>query len=610
LVDIHRFPQGALTELAAGHGDRSVTGRLRAAQHSKHLMLLHAVAKDVADIDARTPALDAFRAGYDVLAKVQDEHPDDVARLVRLPHVGAWAHDCIVRLDQGLTPDYGYLAMLAAVVALRAGTGFELDVPVRDGQVRLPGLGCLTVPRDAVNGTSAEEQDSWVRLSSNGEHLTVGQFVSLRCEALRPASLEEAEDDGTAEWAAWWSGTPLVQVSAAGHPWDVLLEVVASQFGRPSFQPIPAMTAEEAGHWRDRMQAAWQVLARQQRWPLDAFADVVSVIAPLAWDDEADFVSATSPAAFGAIATSLPPDPVVMAETLIHEFQHLKLSALLDLVPLVARGGGQVLAYAPWRPDPRPAAGLLQGLYAHLAIARFWETQRDMEDDPDDLFRAEVLYERWRQTIGPTADTLLGMDCLTPEGVRFVETLRDQGHLTESGPVSPEAREKAEEVALDHWLTWQVSHIGLADAGIAKTAALFVHGESPDHETLPAGRVEPYIRPVGPTVRSQMLALRHCEPKRFRRLHGSGKLLLSRADGLLIDGRAREAVEAYREDILIAADPTPQNWVGLAIAASRVTSPSLRKAFTARLPLMLDVHCHLARHGVKSDPMDLAAWLA
>ena len=37
-----------------------------------------------------------------------------------------------------------------------------------------------------------------------------------------------------------------------------------------------------------------------------------------------------SPAAFGAIATSWPPDPVTLAETLVHEFQHVKLCGLLD----------------------------------------------------------------------------------------------------------------------------------------------------------------------------------------------------------------------------------------------------------------------------------------
>src|ERR1700678_3819164 len=60
----------------------------------------------------------------------------------------------------------------------------------------------------------------------------------------------------------------------------------------------------------------------------------VSVIVPLVADDN-DLDSATTPSAFGAIAASFPPSPVIMAETLVHEFQHLKLCALMNIVPLI-----------------------------------------------------------------------------------------------------------------------------------------------------------------------------------------------------------------------------------------------------------------------------------
>ena len=613
MISTHRLSPEALAELAVGHGDRGVVGYLRAAQHSKHLMLLHALAKVVAGLDASSLAVDAFRSGYDLLAKVQAERPDEFARLVSLPQVGAWAHDCIVRLDQGLTPDYGYLAMLAVASALRAGIGFELDAPIGEGQVRLPGLGCLIVAPDtdtpAVRATTPTG-DSSVRLSSNGEHLTVGQFVRLRCDTLRPADPEKP-DVGNAESDKWWSGTPLVRATAAGHTWDALLEVDESHLSRFPFPAAAVLTAEELKRWQDRVQAAWLVLARQNKWPLDAFADVVSVVVPLAQHADADFVSVTSPAAFGAIATSWPPDPVAMAEMLIHEFQHLKLSALLDMVPLVARGGGKALGYAPWRPDPRPTGGLLQGMYAHLAVARFWDTQRDMEDDPDDLFRAQVLYERWRRTIESTADRLLAMDdCLTPEGVWFVETLKSQGRMLETGSVPSSARELADETALDHWLTWQVRHIELDPAGIARTAVAYLSGESPHQETLPEGRIQACIRQVAPTARSRMLGMRQCEPKRFRQIRASGECLLSRADDLLLNGNAYKASEAYREEILAGVAPLLQNWVGLAIAASRVAPPLLQHAFATRLPLMFEVHRYLAGQGILSDPMDLAAWLA
>ncbi len=138
-----------------------------------------------------------------------------------------------------------------------------------------------------------------------------------------------------------------------------------------------------------------------------------------------------------------------MAETLVHEGQHVKLCGLLDMVPLVTSGGEKV--YAPWRQDPRQAGGLLQGVYAHLGIARFWAAQRHAETGPDDLLRAQVHFARWRSMIDQAAQTLLRTDCLTPAGVRFVERLRTQGQQLEAEPLpaDTEARRLARRAQRD-----------------------------------------------------------------------------------------------------------------------------------------------------------------
>ena len=94
-----------------------------------------------------------------------------------------------------------------------------------------------------------------------------------------------------------------------------------------------------------------------------------------------------------------------MAEILVHEFQHLKLCGLQDMMPLMEPCDERV--YAPWRPEPRPVGGLLQGVYAHLGIARFWGAQWHVETEPDDILRAQVMFERWRSMIEPATATLL-----------------------------------------------------------------------------------------------------------------------------------------------------------------------------------------------------------
>jgi HEXXH motif-containing protein len=510
-----------------------------------------------------------------------------VAWLLGLPHIGGWAHDCLIRLDQGLPLDFGYLAGAAAAAGVRAGIPFELDIPARDGRALLPGLGCF----DGIG------HQPWVRLVSDGERLTVGAGIRAPCAALVP-------DDGSGASVPRWLGTPAVRAVAEGQVWEVLLETVDRHLDRYSLPMSPALTAEEAAGWRHRIRSAWQVLVRHHGWAAGPIADGVSVIIPLVSRSDTALDSATSPAAFGAIATSWPPDPVIMAETLVHEFQHLKLCGVMDLTPLIEPCAEKV--YAPWRHDPRPADGLLQGVYAHLGIARFWKAQRHAETDPDDIFRAQVTYERWRATIEPVTSTLLSLGCLTPAGVGLVGALRESGRSLAADPVPADAREIAGEAALDHQLTWQLRHMVSDGAAVADLAACYRRGEPFRDRALPASRIEEEARKVDTVVRSSLLNMRYLEPKRYRELCAAGVPGLSEADVLLVSGKAREAAQAYRDEIAMGVDPRPEAWIGLALAMRRL-NPA-RHAFAARLPLVFDVHAFLRGQGVTSDPLDLATW--
>ena len=95
MITTHSLSAGSFSELAEGTGDRVVVRELREAQLSKHMMLLHVVAGAAAGIDPQTPETDAFSAGYQLLSHVQAADPAVVARLLGLPHIGSWAHDCL-----------------------------------------------------------------------------------------------------------------------------------------------------------------------------------------------------------------------------------------------------------------------------------------------------------------------------------------------------------------------------------------------------------------------------------------------------------------------------------------------------------------------------------
>jgi HEXXH motif-containing protein len=590
LLTSHLLPEAAFTALAEGAGRPATVRLLRDAQLSKHLMLLHAIAEaaeGAAGATAAGPA--AFRAGYALLAEVQAASEEAGQWLLGLPHLGSWAHDCLIRLEQGSAADFGHFACLAAAAAVRGGVPFELDVPVRDGgQVLLPGLGFMRITDDC----------SWVRLCCDGDRVTAGRRLRADRRHLIP-------DDGSGGPVPQWSGTPVIRAVADGLTWQALLETEDSYLDRYTLPMARGLAAEDVGRWRRCAQAAWEVLVRNHRRAAEPLPGVVSVIVPLTPRRDTDLVSATTPAAFGAIATSWPPDPVTMAETLVHEGQHVKLCGLLDMVPLVTSGGEKV--YAPWRQDPRPAGGLLQGVYAHLGIARFWAAQRLAETGPDDLLRAQVHFARWRSMIDQAAQTLLRTDCLTPAGARFVELLRTQGQQLEAEPLPGEARDIAAQVALDHWLTWQVRHLAIDPAGVASLAEARRRGESARDRDRPGTWIEADVRKVDASVRSRLLTMRYLAPARYRELCADGMLALSEPDRLLVSGRAQAAVRAYRDEIAASADPRPEAWIGLALALHQLPSSPLQAAFATELALMFEVHGCL---GDRSDPLDLASWFA
>src|SRR5262249_58673900 len=116
-----------------------------------------------------------------------------------------------------------HFACLAAAAAVRGGLPFRLEVPVRDGQVRLPGLGSLRVT----------DQSGWVHLASDGDYVSAGDQVRVGRRFLVP-------DDGSAAAIPEWSGTYLVRASTGGVEWEGLL-------GARGPHPRPHTLAPSAG---------------------------------------------------------------------------------------------------------------------------------------------------------------------------------------------------------------------------------------------------------------------------------------------------------------------------------------------------------------------------
>ena len=120
MISTHSLSEDAFVALAGGAGDSAVVSQLRAAQLSQHLMLLYVVARAAERVNPPSPASTAFRASYRLLAEAQAADPDTVARVLGLPHVGSWAHDCLAALDSGGQPPVTGDEARADVAVIRA----------------------------------------------------------------------------------------------------------------------------------------------------------------------------------------------------------------------------------------------------------------------------------------------------------------------------------------------------------------------------------------------------------------------------------------------------------------------------------------------------------
>ncbi|HEX5199253.1 MAG TPA: FxsB family cyclophane-forming radical SAM/SPASM peptide maturase [Actinoplanes sp.] len=184
------------------------------------------------------------------------------------------------------------------------------------------------------------------------------------------------------------------------------------------FPVAGALSDEEAAAWAAVLDDAWQVVATDAPEHLQALRTGVKAITPLQPAPDGTQRSATSRDAFGALGIAYTPDPHELAVLLVHEFQHTKLGAVLDLIDLVEEGAGERLRVG-WRPDPRPVEAALQGTYAHLGIAGIW--RRRSERDP----ALRPRYGMYRDWTAAALDALRGGDWLTPAGERFVARMAE-----------------------------------------------------------------------------------------------------------------------------------------------------------------------------------------
>jgi uncharacterized protein len=238
---------------------------------------------------------------------------------------------------------------------------------------------------------------------------------------------------------------------------------------------------------------AWRLLAQRYPAHADLLRRTVRTVVPLAASPALGVVSAASRHAFGALAISVPDTAASMVELLIHEGQHMKLGALLDLVDLF-RADGSAVYYAPWRSDPRPISALLQGTYAQLGVTEFWLGQRRALTGARRQ-GADFEFGLWRAL---TADGIAGLrasDELTELGVRFVRGMAATLDRWQAEDLPDPLRRLAHDVVLTYRVRWEIRHRSVP----ASTTRLLVDAWRHGLICPPVGSPEaPSAAPGGP----------------------------------------------------------------------------------------------------------------
>ena len=155
------------------------------------------------------------------------------------------------------------------------------------------------------------------------------------------------------------------------------------------------------------------------------YAELVTTthrLVPVGYEPEMH-LSASYREAPGLVYLTLHPDPLTMAEAIIHETQHGKLNRLSWLDP-VLNNAYTAWSESPVRPDLRPVMGVLLAVHAFVPVAALHER---LESAGHPLAKTHRFQERRAEVLAGNAgglDIVERMGDATPLGQRVIDDLR------------------------------------------------------------------------------------------------------------------------------------------------------------------------------------------
>ncbi|MDQ1036183.1 HEXXH motif-containing protein [Streptomyces sp. V3I8] len=468
----------ALSELGRTAGGPDTLALLQRDQYLRRLLLLRAVLDAVDAADPQVcprPLRDRLREDWALLEEADGEvgaegPTHDERAIVRrssahtrllYPLVGPWGRTCLralgsvpgsraARRQQADTVRRGlaHFSALAAAAAVRAGVPFSVRLTATEGALHLPSLGALRMAEPGGRAVDVVHRDGRTVLSRHGCADVVVYEEAGTCVV---PGVSAATHSGADSWVPAYS-LPGLLPGSASVPLDDLDPYRSVPSGQHHQGLSGPATLDGAGReqWLRSWSGVLPLLRLGGEHRVAEVAALLRCLVPLAVPagpgehSRAGSCSGTRREAFGAVLSSMPPTPATFAATLVHEVQHAKLAALSDMVVL-HREGPQERYFAPWRPDPRPYDGLLQGVYSHVALADFYQRcALTVASRPGQREAAWREHARYREQVRVTLPVIAGADSLTSSGRRLVDQLAGECERMGENPPPRGARIRAE----------------------------------------------------------------------------------------------------------------------------------------------------------------------